>query len=211
MRKYNREDRSVICDVCGFPYTVKDVIKVTDKYSRQFGLVVCKYDLDKSNPQDRPFQVRETIVTAIDKIRPDSDRFADNQIDDRLPGAPTNGICRVDSINDYINLYWDAPNDQGSSNITGYVVQRGAPEGVFFSTISSNTGTSAAFYQDTSATVSEQYSFRVAAINGYGTGPYSEPFFWPGPQSGFNDGLNYLQISQSSLLLTTGAGAYIIL
>ncbi len=203
---FSRNNRWVICDICGFKFHSKDTVKVTDKYNRHYGLVVCKNDVDKTNAQDRPFTFRETIVTSTDKIRPRQEAtYLLNEYDDRLPGAPTNGQAMVDPIANYINLYWDAPLDNGSSAIIGYTVKRATPQLSTHTTIVAQTDSSAAYYQDVTGDVSTFYSYQVAAINTFGTGDYSVPFYWPKLNVLWED-INYLTVSQDGTVLTTSSG-----
>ncbi len=200
----SRDMRHVICDVCGFKFHMKDTVKINDKYNRLYGLIVCKADADRTNAQDRPFNLNnETIIANPTYVRPRQDlTYIANSQDDRVPGAPTNGQALSNPFYSYIDLYWDAPTDNGSSPITGYIVQRAEPQLSTYVTVVSDTETSSTYYSDTSADIATSYSFRVAAINGFGTGAYSPDFFWPSDENMWHD-INYLVLSQDSTQIVT--------
>lgn len=201
--RYSRDLRYVICDICGFKYHIKDATKVTDQYSRHNGLIVCKKDLDTVNPQARPFTFSETILASPETVRPRvAESYVTNENDDRVPGKPTNGLARANPYTDTIDLFWDAPTDNGSSGITGYRVQYAAPQGGSYIDLIVDTNTSSAYYNDTTLDLVTEYSFRIAAINTFGTGAYSDEFFWPFDRMIWRD-LNYLVVSQDGTILTT--------
>lgn len=206
----SRSERYVICDVCGFKFHRKDTIKVSDIYNKQYGLIVCKNDYDKTNEQDRPFKVSETIITATDFIRDrSSETFVSNENDDRVPGKPLNGQCIANPVSPYIDLYWDAPFDNGSSAIIGYIIKRAEPQLSTLTIIQSDTGSSSAYYSDTDADIDSEYSYSVAAFNSFGIGAYSDEFFWPKLMGIWND-INYLTMSQSGDVLETSDTGYFI-
>lgn len=83
-----------------------------------------------------------------------------------VPGAPA-GV-QATAGNGYATLSWTAPSYTGSGPITGYrVTPVGGTPRVF-----NGSATSAVF---TGLTDGAAYSFTVAAINAYGTGPDSAP------------------------------------
>ncbi|MGE3340405.1 MAG: fibronectin type III domain-containing protein [Candidatus Altimarinota bacterium] len=96
-------------------------------------------------------------------------------------GTPTAGASLPDAINNLnaiagntqVTLTWTAPADNGSA-ITDYIVEYGETSGfpgnaqVFSDGVSASTGATV-----TGLTNDTEYSFRVAAVNGVGTGPYS--------------------------------------
>ena len=86
------------------------------------------------------------------------------------PGAPTS--VTPTGGNAQVALTWSAPTVSAQTPITDYVVQFSSNSGSTWTTFSDGTSTS------TSATVTgltngTAYTFRVAAVNGVGTGAYS--------------------------------------
>lgn len=171
-----------LCDVCGRKLRAKDAIKVRDKYSTQNGLVVCKYDLDKTNPIAYNKTIsKERGIRSPDLIRSEpADNFvfissvAEIEAGDssdptgRSPSAPrhlTTGEVTVSSI----ELYWQGPDDPGSSPISGYKVERETPVGGGFSTVITNTNASATYYKDTGLSSGVVYNYRVSTVTNAGT------------------------------------------
>ncbi|MBI2006023.1 MAG: fibronectin type III domain-containing protein [Nitrosopumilales archaeon] len=84
----------------------------------------------------------------------------------RLPSAPTG--LNVSAISGTaLKLTWNTPADQGNSPITGYNIQRNG------TVIVNNTGTIQTSYTDTGLLFDHQQTYRVAAWNSVGLGPYS--------------------------------------
>lgn len=179
LTKPKRSDRLTYCDVCGFEYKIKDVHLVRDSFNRQNGLLVCKPCKQKTNSQDKPYKINEVVTSQVEKTRNDVEIAEINLNDDRGPGIPTNGFCRLDSLSGYVTLYWTPPSDQGSSPVSGYIIQRSSPQGLSYSTLISNTGTGVPSYVDETAVTTTDYSYKVAAINSFATGSYSAEFYWP--------------------------------
>ncbi|HWB65715.1 MAG TPA: fibronectin type III domain-containing protein, partial [Mycobacteriales bacterium] len=89
-----------------------------------------------------------------------------------LAGAPT-GVSAVAGDAKAI-VSWSAPANHGGSAITGYDVQFSSNGGTTWTSASSSFHTSTLTTQTvTGLTNGTAYVFRVAAINGGGTGPYS--------------------------------------
>lgn len=94
-----------------------------------------------------------------------------------VPGAPTSltatnqGSGRAFN-NGRIDLSWTAPASNGGSAITGYFIER-STNGISYSTLVSNTGTTSTSYSNTGLTSGQIYYYRVSAINSVGTGSAS--------------------------------------
>ncbi len=175
----------VICSVCQGKYYRKDTVLVRDKYSYQNGLIVCKWDLDKINAQSYPNRDLKDLPPSNPKhlTGPCVITYADVVIDDRAPSAPYNPYAlpavNVDEDNIGVELYWEAPLNQGSSDIIGYLIERADPQLGVYEVITSNSQSSTPYYNDTTANTATFYSYRIKAINSYGSSPYSVEFFYP--------------------------------
>lgn len=195
-----REYVKVICQVCGGQFYQKDVVQITDKYNYQYGLIVCKKDADERNDQVLPNRHVDRPISNPGLLSPErADEFAVNELDDRLPGAPRLPFTQVHPINDTIDLFWQGPEDTGSSGIIGYKIVQAFPQYSTYITLVSNTGNNATYYSDLVTSVNSEVSYKVAAINSFGTGPYSVDFYWP--QVGA-DIYTYLVISPGGEVLT---------
>src|SRR5439155_25342097 len=89
-----------------------------------------------------------------------------------LPTPPSspNPLTAPFRSSSQINLRWTAPADNGGSVITGYMIERSANGGSTWSTIVSNSGSTATTYSDTGLMHGTTYTYRVSAINSIGTG-----------------------------------------
>lgn len=207
-RHPGREYVKVICQICGGLFYQKDTVQITDKYNHQYGLTVCRKDADERNDQVLPNRHVDRPISNPGSLSPErADEFSVNEIDDRLPGAPRLPFAQVHPINDTIDLFWQGPEDTGSSGIIGYKIQRSDPQFAFYETIETTTSSNNTYYQDLSADVNTDYSYRIAAVNSYGTGPYSIEFFWPKQSSPYTD-INYLIISQNGNILRNSDTLY---
>src|SRR2546426_948620 len=83
--------------------------------------------------------------------------------------SPPMGLAATAVSSSQINLSWTAPNNGGSA-ITGYKIERSADGGSTWSTIVSNSGSTATTYSDTGLAHTTTYTYRVSAINSVGTG-----------------------------------------
>src|SRR5881409_3258636 len=84
------------------------------------------------------------------------------------PSPPT-GLTATAVSSSQINLSWTAPNNGGSA-ITGYKIERSTDGGTTWTTIVSNSGSTATTYSDTGLAHTTTYTYRVSAINSVGTG-----------------------------------------
>ncbi len=201
-----RNMRRVICDQCGQEYRLKDVTKVTNKYNRQYGLIVCRSCKDLPNDQDRPITGKEIITSQPEMVRPRQEpTYVTNANDDRAPSAPT--ITKIVAVDGVVTLYWDGPSDPGSSGITGYAIVRANPQLGIESTVTSDTGASHLWYADSSATLTTDYTYRVAAINSFGTGTYSDYGFYPTK----NVPADIVYLTTGGTILQTSQGDAIVL
>lgn len=178
-----RNMRYALCDICGFKYHIKDLIKVSNKNNRKYGLLLCKrdYESNKPNPQDKPKIVKERLLAYPDKMRPESEdtQYITNPLDDRAPGKPFAGEIYTDPLDGELTLVWGAPLDQGSSPITGYYIEYSVPRDYLYFVLTANSGTNVPYFKDTLHAATDYISYRVAAINGFGQGPMSDAFYWP--------------------------------
>lgn len=86
-------------------------------------------------------------------------------VQNHVPGAPTGlGITTVSDKS--LAMSWTAPSDNGGSKITNYLIQRNG-------TILSFTFSNATSFVDKHLLPSHQQTYRVAAWNSFGLGPFS--------------------------------------
>src|SRR5437867_3500370 len=97
-----------------------------------------------------------------------SDTASDKTFD-VVPIAPT-GLTATAVSSSQINLSWTVPSDNGGSAITGYKIENSTDGGTTWSTIVSNTGSTATTYSNTGLVHSTTYTYRVSAINSVGIG-----------------------------------------
>lgn len=175
----------VLCDICGRKIRAKDAIYINDKFNLHSKLLVCKDDADETNPQTYIKAKTDRQLENPSIIRSEgSDRFVfidtAAQIEDgdtsdptgRNPGAPKQ-LSIVGGSASTVDLRWFGPDDSGSSVISGYKIERESPVGGGFSTLTSDSGSVATVYTDTTVSASTQYNYRVSAINNNGTGSAS--------------------------------------
>ena len=89
---------------------------------------------------------------------------------DTLPGAPE--ITSVEPGDEELTITWTEPQNSGSA-ITGYKIEYYAAKSDTTKTVPTGTGTS--FTISAGLRNGFGYTIRVAAVNGAGTGPWSEP------------------------------------
>lgn len=200
----------IICDVCGIKIRRKDAVYITDRYNTQNKLLVCKKDADVAQPQLRPYKARERKSPKITRSEP-SDNYSINPNSSIAPSAPVQVRAFLDPLNNYVDLTWLGPDDPGTDQITGYVITRATPQLSTQVIINANTGNSATFYQDLSSDYTIKYTYTVAAINAYGTGPYSAVAFYPSQLFNITPPVpDGLLLTGSNSKLTTGTGQYLI-
>lgn len=203
-RKVGPGNAYIMCDVCGRKIKQKDAVLITDKYNTQYGLLVCKNDVDKTNQQNIPYSIRETQVQNPKLLRSEpTDRNTTNALSNRAPGSPTLLKATLHPLNDTIILQWQGPDNVGSDPITGYLITRASPQGEAYSTLVENTGITAMYYEDTDSSITESSEYTVYAINAYGTGTASNRGYFPNIQAELGASERYLSTS-SGLILETG-------
>ena len=201
----------VMCDMCKGKFHRKDTIKVNDKYNLQNGMIVCKQDLDLINEQIIPVRARkDALVTNPHFLNsPPSPRYATQDVDDRVPGAPRNLTAVGDHSGSYVMLQWEGPFDPGSSGIVGYVAERIDQSGTAVAFTINHSGT---IYTDITSDITDQYQYRIAAVNTAGQGAYSVNAYFPSLGaygSAYPDG-TYIQLSQAERFILTSDGQYIL-
>ncbi len=71
-----------------------------------------------------------------------------------------------------INLFWNAPSNNGGPLVSGYKIEEKAGTGSY-SIVIANTGNTNTSYSKTGLTTGTTYTYRVSAINSVGTSPTS--------------------------------------
>ena len=88
------------------------------------------------------------------------------------PNAPTNVVAVAGDTE--ATLAWvESTWNGGVYEISGYTIQQSLDDGDTWSTVVADTGSVEGFYRVTGLTNGFDYMFRVAALNGGGTGAYS--------------------------------------
>ncbi len=85
------------------------------------------------------------------------------------PSAPQSFTAHTGTVYEAVDLSWSAPASSGTSAITSYAVQRDTGSG-FSTIVTLGTVTS---YTDTTCGANVSCTYRVAAVNAIGQGPYS--------------------------------------
>lgn len=102
------------------------------------------------------------------------------------PGSPTN-LSATPVSPTQVNLFWNAPSNNGGYAITGYKIEYRVGSGSY-TTLVSNTGTTSTTYSHSGLTTNQVYIYRVYAITSFGTSenPSSEAVAQPTPSSTTN-------------------------
>lgn len=171
----------VLCDVCGRKIRAKDTTIITDKYNYLHNMVVCKDDVDLTNPADQIRSVRERQIDNPRFIRSESTNsfvFASepDEIETPDPSDPTGRVAGaprhltiIGASTSFVELQWLGPLDSGSSPATGYQIERENPIDGGFSVIAT-TSTPAQYYKDETVSNNNQYNYRVSVVNDAGIG-----------------------------------------
>ena len=172
-----------LCDICGKKYRKRELCLVEDKFNLQNRLLVCHADLDKAQPQLRPFIAREYKAPKVTRPEPYLQQYPNipNPNSDMSPGICTQVVASVDPISGNILLQWIGPLQGGSDEVTSYNIYQATPQlsGLLLIGVTSN---GAPFYEDINTTSTAICTYYVAANNLDGTGPISAPCFFPNIQ-----------------------------
>lgn len=191
-----------ICDVCGCKIRAVDAVIIRDKYNHLNNRVVCKNDVDKTNPQVRPSYVRERVLINPELVRNDyTDRYVSETLSTRVPSAPRNLRATLSGISDVIALYWDGPENPGDSPVIGYRITRAWPQVATQEVIKSNTNSYNMYYEDTEGNINLFYTYQVAAINSAGVSAYSNLAYYPSLED--TTGVDYILASDTGYFLVT--------
>jgi parallel beta-helix repeat protein len=108
-------------------------------------------------------------VSAVNDVGEGSNSADVSGIPKTNPSAPRNPYTIA--ANGYINLYWDAPGDNGGAAITNYRIYRGEFSGgeTFLAQVPQIT-----FYIDSDVVSENTYYYKISAVNIAGEGPLSE-------------------------------------
>ena len=93
---------------------------------------------------------------------------------DDLPSAPRNLEATADGRT-RIDLDWDAPSDDGGSDITGYRIEFSDTGSGGWDDLVDDTESTRTSYTHTGLDPDTRQYYRVAAINRDGVGPWSDP------------------------------------
>lgn len=200
----------IYCDVCGAKIRQKDAVLITDRYNTQYGLLVCKADVDRTNQQNIPLGTKETQVQNPRLLSSEPpDTIIENPNDDRVPSAPQNVAATVHPLNSTVVLNWQGPQDNGSGPIIGYNIYRAFPQFTGLELLVDNTNSTATYYEDTTAYISQYYTYVIRAINTFGIGPASDNTYFPTLLPDITP-YSYLVTSQDLDAIVTENGDYIV-
>ncbi|CAG9530817.1 unnamed protein product, partial [Cercopithifilaria johnstoni] len=89
-----------------------------------------------------------------------------------VPGPPKNGHI-TDIGSSCARVHWEAPNDDGGSAITGYIVEKREESRRAFHRVAQVSSEEMDYYID-DLKMNTSYTIRIAAMNNYGVGEYLE-------------------------------------
>ena len=96
-------------------------------------------------------------------------------IPDIIPDIPTD-LTATPSNNNQVSLAWNAPANNGGSDVTGYTIKYSSDNQITWSSPIETTDNSATI---TGLTNNNTYIFNVAAVNNFGTGNYISTTIMP--------------------------------
>lgn len=158
----------------GSPITGYDIYRGTASHAEtllaKIGDVTSYNDTTVASGQTYYYAV--TAVNSIGQSQPSNEVTATPTLSSTVPSAPTN-LSATAVTTGQINLGWNTPVNNGSSQVTGYEVQRSTNGGTTWSILTLNTGSTVTTYSDYGLTPSTTYTYQVSAINSQGTGSAS--------------------------------------
>src|SRR5207245_222589 len=114
------------------------------------------------------YAYRVSAINSVGTSAPSNTASATTNSAATAPSPPT-GLTATAVSSSQINISWTAPTNNSGRVITGYKIERSTDGGTTWSTIVSNTGSTATTYSDTGLVHSTTYTYRVSAINSAGT------------------------------------------
>ena len=84
------------------------------------------------------------------------------------PPEPPTALTAIPKMPPQINLSWNAPSDNGTTSLLGYMIERSTDNGTSWNTIIQNTNNTATIFTDSHLKPVKTYSYRVSAINSVG-------------------------------------------
>ncbi len=192
----------VICDVCGKKVRFKDTVQIKDKYNYQNGLLVCRADADKTNPQAAlraRKERRNPIITrgepanqfvTTDQDYPYTYHYTDAddanahmavlwseepyfEMESEYEPSRPMYLQELEVTATTFAFLWIGPQCSVSLTISGYQIERATGSGDYV-IIKENTSSGAGYYVDTGLTSGTTYTYRVSAINAAGVGEPSD-------------------------------------
>jgi|SRR5690242_613028 YVTN family beta-propeller protein len=138
----------------------------TETLSATIGNITSYNDGTVTNGQTYFYKV--TAVNSIGESSQSNEASATPTMPITSPQPPT-GLTATSASTSQINLSWITPTNNGGSAIIGYMIERSTDNGSSWSTVQSNTGSTATTYNDTGLASSTTYTYRVSAVNSVGS------------------------------------------